>query len=156
MADHPFALSLITQRQYFERGTACFLPEDADFAPQPELLTVAGHIAHSAITVEWFMAGAFTVAGFDMDFAAHEREARSITTLTEARARFASAYTVAIAKFEHSTMAELLVPMPEGPIMGGDPRCAIVYALGDHTAHHRGALAVYARLAGRVPAMPYA
>ncbi len=24
-----------------------------------------------------------------------------------------------------------------------------------HTAHHRGALAVYARLLGKVPAMPY-
>jgi uncharacterized damage-inducible protein DinB len=39
--------------------------------------------------------------------------------------------------------------------MGGLPRYAIVSALTDHTAHHRGALTVYARLLGLVPPMPY-
>jgi uncharacterized damage-inducible protein DinB len=39
--------------------------------------------------------------------------------------------------------------------MGGLPRQCIVGAISDHTAHHRGALGVYARLLGRVPAMPY-
>jgi uncharacterized damage-inducible protein DinB len=33
---------------------------------------------------------------------------------------------------------------------------AIFGAITDHTAHHRGALTVYARLAGAVPPMPYA
>ncbi|MCF8432232.1 MAG: DinB family protein [Melioribacteraceae bacterium] len=32
---------------------------------------------------------------------------------------------------------------------------AVVGAIADHSAHHRGALAVYARLAGKVPKMPY-
>lgn len=156
MADHPFAHSLVMQQQFFERSTACFLADDADFAPQPELLSVAGHIAHAGITIEWFIAGAFSPAGFDMDFPAHEREARSITTVHEARARFTSAYAVAIAKFEHTSMSELLIPIADGQIMGGAPRCAIAAAMGDHTAHHRGALSVYARLCNRVPAMPYA
>jgi uncharacterized damage-inducible protein DinB len=40
--------------------------------------------------------------------------------------------------------------------MGGVPRMAIFGAITDHTAHHRGALTVYARLAGAVPPMPYA
>jgi uncharacterized damage-inducible protein DinB len=39
--------------------------------------------------------------------------------------------------------------------MGGLPRCTILNALTDHTAHHRGALSVYARLLGLVPPMPY-
>jgi uncharacterized damage-inducible protein DinB len=39
--------------------------------------------------------------------------------------------------------------------MGGVPRFAITNALTDHTAHHRGALTVYARLLGLVPPMPY-
>ena len=39
---------------------------------------------------------------------------------------------------------------------GGASRLAWVSGLGDHIAHHRGALADYARLCGRVPAMPYA
>ena len=40
-------------------------------------------------------------------------------------------------------------------IMGGAPRLAIFGAINDHTAHHRGALTVYARLNGIVPPMPY-
>jgi uncharacterized damage-inducible protein DinB len=32
---------------------------------------------------------------------------------------------------------------------------AIFGAITDHTAHHRGALTVYARLNGIVPPMPY-
>jgi len=40
-------------------------------------------------------------------------------------------------------------------IMKGAPKMSIVYALADHTAHHRGALSVYARLLGKKPQMPY-
>jgi uncharacterized damage-inducible protein DinB len=43
-----------------------------------------------------------------------------------------------------------------GEIMTGAPKMAVVGAIGDHTAHHRGALAVYARLLGKEPKMPYA
>ncbi len=32
----------------------------------------------------------------------------------------------------------------------------MISAITDHTSHHRGALSVYARLLGKVPAMPYA
>jgi uncharacterized damage-inducible protein DinB len=39
--------------------------------------------------------------------------------------------------------------------MGGEPRLAIVGAICEHTAHHRGALAVYARLLGYAPPIPY-
>jgi hypothetical protein len=40
--------------------------------------------------------------------------------------------------------------------MGGAPRASIIDGLTDHTAHHRGSLAVYARLRGKTPPMPYA
>ena len=32
---------------------------------------------------------------------------------------------------------------------------AIISTITDHTAHHRGALTVYARVSGLVPPMPY-
>ena len=32
---------------------------------------------------------------------------------------------------------------------------SVIGALADHTAHHRGALAVYARMVGKEPKMPY-
>ena len=51
--------------------------------------------------------------------------------------------------------ADLMMPLPSGPIMGGVPRMAIFSAITDHTAHHRGALTVYARISGVVPPMPY-
>ena len=49
----------------------------------------------------------------------------------------------------------LAEPIPKDNIMGGAPRGAAVDAITDHTAHHRGALAVYARLADKEPPMPY-
>ena len=39
--------------------------------------------------------------------------------------------------------------------MGGVPKFAVISALSDHTAHHRGSLAVYACLIGKEPKMPY-
>jgi uncharacterized damage-inducible protein DinB len=156
MADHPFAHGLRLQQEFFERGTASLTEVDSTFAPQAGLLSVAGHVAHAALTVEWFMAGAFSPSGFDLDFAAHEAQARAFTSLAAARARFAAAYGAAITTIDACSMADLQQPIAAGPIMGGAPRVALISAIGDHTAHHRGALAVYARLAGRVPAMPYA
>jgi uncharacterized damage-inducible protein DinB len=51
--------------------------------------------------------------------------------------------------------AELKRPLPDGPVMGGMPVWQIAGAIVEHTAHHRGALTVYSRLLGKVPAMPY-
>ena len=48
----------------------------------------------------------------------------------------------------------LAAEMPANPIMQG-PRYEVIGGVVDHTAHHRGALAVYARLQGKTPAMPY-
>jgi uncharacterized damage-inducible protein DinB len=39
--------------------------------------------------------------------------------------------------------------------MGGQPISDIVWAMVEHTAHHRGALTVYSRQLGKVPPMPY-
>jgi len=155
MPDHPFADSAAKQRDFFIRTTAAFVDADGSFAPKPGMFTVTNHIAHAALTVDWFIAGAFRPEGFDMDFAAADRRARAIATLAEARARFAACYAAAIAVIGGATRAEMMQPMAAGPIMGGAPRVAILEGMSDHTAHHRGALAVYLRLLGRVPAMPY-
>jgi len=54
------------------------------------------------------------------------------------------------------TSEQMMLPIAEGPIMGGEPRATIVAAIAEHTAHHRGSLAVYARMLGYAPPMPYA
>ena len=156
MADHPFASSLAMHKEFFLRSIACFRPADAGFAPAEGMFTVAGQIAHAALTVDWFVAGAFCPAGFDHDFAAHEAAARRVTALDQAVSRFSASYDAASARFAATSMAELQIPITAGPIMGGAPRLAVVEAMADHTAHHRGALTVYARLLGLKPAMPYA
>ena len=58
-------------------------------------------------------------------------------------------------RWSSKSNAELTAPIAAGPIMGGAPRMAIISAITDHTAHHRGALTVYARVSGLVPPMPY-
>ena len=50
--------------------------------------------------------------------------------------------------------AELMAPIT-GEVMKGAPKLAIINAITDHSAHHRGALSVYARLLGKTPKMPY-
>jgi uncharacterized damage-inducible protein DinB len=44
-----------------------------------------------------------------------------------------------------------MAPLPDGTVLGGMPRIGIVREIVDHTAHHRGALTVYARLKNIIP-----
>lgn len=150
----PLIGHLAGAQRFFTTATACLQPEDAGFAPRPGMFTVAGQIAHVAQTIDWFIAGAFQRAnGFDMDFAAHEAAARAVAGLPEARAWLERSFAAAATALR-THAARLPEPLPPG-ILGGLPRHAIVGAIMDHTAHHRGSLAVYARLLGREPAMPY-
>jgi uncharacterized damage-inducible protein DinB len=146
---------LRSTKEFFDRSTRCLTDEDASFAPVEGTWTVAQQVAHVAQTVDWFIEGAFRPEGFDTDFDKLAEEVARVQSLTEARAWVDAAFARAIEVIGARTSEELAQPLPAGEIMGGAPRFAIVSAIGDHTAHHRGALTVYARLRGRVPAMPY-
>jgi len=119
------------------------------------MFTVAQQVAHAAQTVEWFIQGAFSPTGFNVDFEGMDREVRACTSLTEARAWFERACAGALAAVNGHSDAEWAELMPAGPVMGGDPRFVVFGGLTDHTAHHRGALTIYTRLLGKVPPMPY-
>ena len=67
----------------------------------------------------------------------------------------ARAVANAIAVVGAASDEELFSPITDTRIMNGAPRAAVVSGIVDHTAHHRGSLAVYARLLGKVPEMPY-
>lgn len=131
-----------------------FGEEDSVFAPRPPLFTVAGHVAHAADSVDWFVEGAFGT-GWKMDFEAMEANARAVTSLAKASAWLGRAYAAAAEAVESASDKALSEPIPDRRIMDGAPRSAVVTAIVDHAAHHRGALAVYARLLGKVPVMPY-
>ena len=149
-----FVAELKSAQDFFNRSTRCLTEEDSDFAPAPGTWTVAQQVAHAAQTVDWFFEGAFRPEGFEMDFEKMGAEVARVQSLTEARAWLARSFERALADLSTRSPEELREPLPPG-IMEGQPRAAIVGALMDHTAHHRGALTVYARLLGRVPAMPY-
>jgi len=142
-------------KDFFDRSTRCLTEEDSSFAPVEGTWTVAQHVAHAAQTVDWFVEGAFRPEGFDTDWEKLGAEVARVKSLAEARAWMDAAIARAIEFLGARTPEELAQPLPEGEIMGGAPRFAIVSAISDHTAHHRGALTVYARLRGHVPAMPY-
>lgn len=151
--------ALITElrstKEYFDRSTRSLTEEDSTFAPIEGTWTVAQQVAHVGQTVDWFFEGAFRPEGFDTDWKKIQDQIGRVRSLAEARAWVDSAFSRAIEALGARTAEELAEPLPAGEIMGGAPRFAIVSAIADHTAHHRGALTVYARLRGRVPAMPY-
>ena len=142
-------------RDFFNRSTRNLTESHSQFVAAPGMMTVAAQVAHTAHTIDWFVEGAFRPEGFDMDFGEHARIAGSYQSLSEARRFFEEAVARAKQVVGGKSDAELLAAMAPGPVMGGLPRLAIIGAMTDHTAHHRGALTVYARVQGIVPPMPY-
>jgi uncharacterized damage-inducible protein DinB len=145
---------LKSTHKFFKTTLSVFDAADEGFAPSPELYSVAGQVAHAADTVDWFMEGAFG-EGWDMDFDAAIAGAKKVTSLKKAIAEFDRAFEDAISVIGSKSDKELMEPIADTSIMGGAPRLAVISAIVDHTAHHRGSLAVYARLVGKVPLMPY-
>lgn len=143
-------------KEYFDRSTRSLTEEDSGFAPAEGTFTAAQQVAHVAQTIEWFFDGAFSPDGFRTEWEEMDREVRSIRSLGEARRWLERAFAAGQAAIAAHAPSEWEAPLPPGPIMGGLPRFTILGAIRDHTAHHRGALAVYARLLGKVPPMPYA
>jgi len=151
-----FADQVKSIKEFFDRSTRCLTEEHANYRPTEEMMTTAQQVAHVAQTFDWFIEGAFhRPDGFDMDFENHMKPVLAIGSLAEARAWLDKAAQRAIDEISSKSMEELQAPLPPGPVMGGEPKLAIISGIDDHTAHHRGALTVYARLNGLVPAMPY-
>lgn len=142
-------------KAYFDRSTRNLTEADSGFTPAEGIWTVAQQVAHTAQTVDWFVEGVFRPEGFEINFEKMAAEVAAVSSLAEARAWLDRAFEQAAQAFGSRSPAELAEPLPPGPIMGGEPRAAAIGAIVDHTAHHRGALTVYSRLLGRVPAMPY-
>lgn len=142
-------------KEYFDRSTRLLEEADSAMTPKEGMFTAAQQVAHTAQTVEWFVRGAFSPDGFDLNFEGMDKAVRAVTSLTAARAWMDRACAEAKAAVESHAEADWAVTLPPGPIMGGLPRSSIFGALTDHTAHHRGALTVYTRLLGKVPPMPY-
>ena len=145
---------LKTQERFFMNTISCLNEEDSDFKPNEEMYTVAQHVGHAAETIDWFLEGAFGEKGFDMDFENYEERMKKYSSFDESVKYFKEATVNGIKLLEGTADPELMAPIG-GEIMTGAPKMAVVGAIGDHSAHHRGALAVYARLLNKKPQMPY-
>lgn len=140
---------------FFDKSTSKLDEADSRFAPKPGMFTVAQQVAHTAQTIDWFLQGAFSESGMDMDFAKHGKSVAACTSLTKARAWHEKSSNELLTKLKDLPEAEWAKPI-KGPVMAGFPRSSIVGGIEEHTSHHRGALSVYQRLIGKVPEMPYA
>jgi uncharacterized damage-inducible protein DinB len=149
------AKELLASKEFFNRSTSVLDEADSNFRPHDAMMTVAQQVAHTAQTLEWFVEGAARPEGFDLDFETPAKALESVTSLNAARLTLEQAYAKAVEYIGSRSAEDLARPLPPGPIMGGEPINAIVWAMIDHTAHHRGALTVYSRLLGKVPPMPY-
>ena len=149
---YDYSSQLLASQDFFARSTRVLEEADSTFRPQEGMMTVAQQVAHTAQTLDWFIEGASRPEGFDLDFEKHAKALDAMTSLAAARQMLATAYANAI-QFVRS--ADLARPLPPGPVMGGQPTSDIVWAMVEHTAHHRGALTVYSRQLGKVPPMPY-
>lgn len=149
------ALAAIAEtRRYFDRTTRCLTEADSGLRATPESRSVAQQIAHTAQVIDWFREGAFEDR-WNLDIPALDAEAALATSLAAARGDLAAAWKRLCEQVEEAGESGLAAAMQDNPILGARPRHTMVQAIVDHTAHHRGALAVYARLAGRTPEMPY-
>jgi uncharacterized damage-inducible protein DinB len=152
---YDFANQLLTSKEFFDRSTRVLDEADSGFRPQEGMMTVAQQVAHTAQTLDWFVEGASRPEGFDLDFEKAAKALGSVTSLAAARQALETAFANAVRFLRSSTPEDLARPLPPGPVMGGLPVSDIVWAMVEHTAHHRGALTVYSRQLGKVPPMPY-
>ena len=152
---YDFANQLLASQDFFARSTRVLAESDSGFRPQEDMMTVAQQVAHTAQTLDWFVEGASRPEGFDLDFAKHAKALDAVTSLATARQMLEAAYANAIRFLRSRSPEDLSRPLPPGPVMGGQPLSDIVWAMVEHTAHHRGALTVYSRQLGKVPPMPY-
>ncbi len=155
MDSNACAQQLAAAKEWFDRSTRTLTEDDSTFAPEKGGFTTAQQVAHVAQTIDWFLEGAFRPEGFAMDFEGLDQEIRKVESLSAAREWLDRAFAAAIDMISSQSPEELAASLPEGPVMGGMPRFAIVGGIQDHTAHHRGALTVYARMQGQTPMMPY-
>jgi uncharacterized damage-inducible protein DinB len=152
---YDFAKQMLASKEFFDRSTKVLDEADSGFRPHEGMMTVAQHVAHAAQTLDWFIEGASRREGFDLDFEKHAKALEGITSLAVARQMLETAYANAIDFLRSRSSDDLALPLPPGPVMGGQPIGEIVWAMVEHTAHHRGALTVYSRQLGKVPPMPY-
>ena len=145
---------LKASKVFLDKSSGVLTDEDSGVTPAAGMMTAAQQIAHIAQTADWFIEGVFG-SGFDMNFEEAGKAIGKVTSITDAREWCTRSYDAALKKIEATSEDDLNAKTPKDSIMGATPKVLVLAGIGEHTAHHRGALTVYTRVAGKVPVMPY-
>jgi uncharacterized damage-inducible protein DinB len=152
---NPHVIALERAKAWFSKTASALEGKDSAFAPAEGMFTAAQQVAHVAQTVDWFVEGAFErEGGVDPDFEKHDRLVREVESLAKAKAWLDRSFDKAMRILATKSEAELDEPFGD-EVLGDMPKRSLVNGIVDHTAHHRGSVAVYARLLGKTPPMPY-
>ena len=112
-------------------------------------------IRHIELSTRYYYYFAFG-PGFDMSFDEYKAEMKKLISVEKAMEGLDTMYDEAIAMLEEATPEKLAADLPENPMVEKGQRYTVIFRNSDHTAHHRGALAVYLRMLGITPKMIYA
>ena len=145
---------LRVMQKFFKKSISVLDEADSGYRPGDTGWTVAQQLRHTAMTVEWFTDGVFGGKGFATDWEAQMAHINQASSLDEEKAYFDKAVDDACTTWGKLSEADLMEVISD-PLMGTMPKIAVVGSMVDHTAHHRGALATYARVMGKEPEMPY-
>ncbi|MBC7982537.1 MAG: DinB family protein [Candidatus Obscuribacterales bacterium] len=176
------AMRLQRHKEFFHHTVDCFEEQDGPFKPRSNMLSVTGQIHHVTGGIELFLSGlvlsldrfngiqlvsrrapAAQWIGLKEGFsnlawtALSNKDADATTypqSFENALRGFDETIDLAADIFGQLTPEELVLPLSENP-MGIKNPMYVLEMLIDHTAHHRGALAQYARLLGKEPNFPY-
>ena len=154
MQGNSAVMELTSMKQFFHNSISVLEEEDSGYRPHEKAWTVAQQMRHTAMTVGWFADAVFG-EGFKQNWEEQMEFIGKASSLEEEKAYFDKEVEKACTAFGALTEEQLDAPIPDNPMMGPAPKRAIVGAISDHTAHHRGALATYARIMGKEPRMPY-
>jgi uncharacterized damage-inducible protein DinB len=175
MNANPITITIGKQKEFFQRSLSCFTEEDADYRPQPGMLSVSGHIHHTTASIELMMSGilrefprfgerryasrrpgaTWKEWGMDWAYSANHDTVRADWSLASALRAFDETMDIVSTIFAELTPDEMRQPLGDNPMKLPSAFAVLYFGIFDHTAHHRGALSQYARLLGKEPRIPY-
>ncbi|MFY8300823.1 DinB family protein [Pseudoalteromonas sp. SS15] len=176
-----FRIKFHMHNEFFLRTLSAFNDEDSNFRPQQNMLSVKDQVMHTVGAIELFVSAYLatlestskithtsfrpgqvwlgsSTAVTDMRWTqnADKKQFDEEVNMEEIKAIFSKTMAYASDAFAIPSEVELQQPIGENSLVP-DFFCAedIIEIMLDHTAHHRGALAQYARLLGHSPKIPY-
>ena len=176
-----FRVKFHMHNEYFLRTLSAFNDEDSSFRPQQNMLSVKDQVLHTVGAIELFVSAYLSTIDSTSkithtSFRPGEAWSGSSTAVTDMRWTqnadkkhydeqvdmkeikeiFSKTMAYASDVFSIPSEAELQQPIGENSLVPDFFRAEdIIEIMLDHTAHHRGALAQYARLLGHSPKIPY-